>query len=125
MNFNWNGKWKSVLIWLSAYLNFISFVLVGGYFYVKRESEELQIATKYAFLVTLGFTAINALLSIFNYIGGLTNNYYASSAYEFYSVSVAIVGIAKILVFATFIILTLVNKDTASSADVTDSTDSE
>ena len=124
MNFNWNNKWKSVLIWLSAYLNFISFVLVGGYFYVKGEDEELQTATKRAFLITLGFTAIGALLSIFNYIGGLTNNYYASSAYEFYSVSVTIVNIIKILVFATFIILTLVKKDGAAS-DATDSTDSE
>lgn len=124
MNFNWNNKWKSVLIWLSAYLNFISFVLVGGYFYVKGEDEELQTATKRAFLITLGFTAIGALLSIFNYIGGLTNNYYASSAYEFYSVTVAIVNIIKILVYATFIILTLVKKDTAAS-DATDSTDSE
>lgn len=124
MNFNWNNKWKSVLIWLSAYLNFISFVLVGGYFYVKGEDEELQTATKRAFLITLGFTAIGALLSIFNYIGGLTNNYYASSAYEFYSVTVTIVNILKILVFATFIILTLVKKDTAAS-DATDSTDSE
>ena len=124
MNFNWNNKWKSVLIWLSAYLNFISFVLVGGYFYVKGEDEELQTATKRAFLITLGFTAIGALLSIFNYIGGLTNNYYASSAYEFYSVTVTIVNIIKILVFATFIILTLVKKDAAAS-DATDSTDSE
>jgi len=124
MNFNWNNKWKSVLIWLSAYLNFISFVLVGGYFYVKGEDEELQTATKRAFLITLGFTAVGALLSIFNYIGGLTNNYYASSAYEFYSVSVTIVNIIKILVYATFIILTLVKKDTAAS-DATDSTDSE
>ena len=121
MNFNWNNKWKSVLIWLSAYLNFISFVLVGGYFYVKGEDEELQTATKRAFLITLGFTAIGALLSIFNYIGGLTNNYYASSAYEFYSVTVTIVNIIKILVFATFIILTLVKKDAAASDDSTDS----
>ena len=121
MNFNWNNKWKSVLIWLSAYLNFISFVLVGGYFYVKGEDEELQTATKRAFLLTLGFTAVSALLSIFNYIGGLTNNYYASSAYEFYSVSVTIVNIIKILVYATFIILTLVKKDTAASDDSTDS----
>ena len=121
MNFNWNNKWKSVLIWLSAYLNFISFVLVGGYFYVKGKDEELQTATKRAFLITLGFTAVNALLSIFNYIGGLTNNYYASSAYEFYSVSVTIVNIIKILVFAAFIILTLVKKDTVASDDSTDS----
>ena len=111
MNITWNNKWKSVLVWLSAYLNFIAFVLVGGYFFVKKEDEELQDATKRAFLVTLGFTAISAVFAIFNYIGGLTNNYYSSFAYDFYSICTAIVAIAKIIVFATFIILTILKKD--------------
>ena len=122
---NWNNKWKSVLIWLSAYLTFIAFVVVGGYFYVKKEDEELQLATKRAFLVTLGFTAVNAFLSIFNYIGGLTNNYYVSSAYEFYSVCSAIVGIAKIIVFATFIILALVKKEAPTASEAEGAKESE
>lgn len=119
MNSNWNTKWKSVLVWLSAYLTFIAFVVVGGYFYVKKEDEELQIATKRAFLVTLSFTAINAILSIFNYIISLTDNYYASSAYEFYSTCSTIVGIAKIVVFAVFIILALAKKDTPATSENT------
>ncbi len=125
MHINWNNKWKAVLVWLSAYLNFIAFVVVGGYFYVKKEDEELQSATKQAFLVTLGFTAISAFLSIFNYIGGLTNNYYASDAYDFYSVCTTIVGIAKIVVFATFIILALVKKESAAAIEATDSKENE
>ncbi|MBQ3016681.1 MAG: hypothetical protein IJD79_07880 [Clostridia bacterium] len=110
-NITWNKKWKSVLVWLSAYLSFIAFVLVGGYFYVKGDEEEVQTATKHAFLVTLIFTVISAFFSIFNQIGGLTDNYYLSSAYEFYSVCTSIVSIAKIIVFAVFIILALVKKD--------------
>ena len=125
MNINWNSKWKSVLVWLSAYLNFIAFVLVGGYFYVKKEEEELQTATKRAFLVTLIFTAINAFFSVFNYIGGLTNNYYTSSAYDFYSTCTTIVGIAKIIVFATFIILTLVKKDAPAASANKDTAENE
>ena len=125
MNINWNNKWKSVLVWLSAYLNFIAFVVVGGYFYLKKEDEELQTATKRAFFVTLCFTAVNAFFSIFNYIGGLTNNYYASSAYEFYSVCTAIVGIARIIVFATFIILALVKKNVPAPAALETPADSE
>ena len=117
MNINWNTKWKSALVWLSAYLSFIAFVVVGGYFYVKKEDEELQTATKRAFLVTLVFTALSAFFSLFNYIGGLTNNYYASSAYEFYSTCTAIVGIAKIVVFATFIILALVKKEAPAASE--------
>ena len=119
MNSNWNTKWKSVLVWLSAYLTFIAFVVVGGYFYVKKEDEELQIATKRAFLVTLSFTAINAILSIFNYVISLTDNYYASSAYEFYSTCSTIVGIAKIVVFAVFIIFALAKKDTPATSENT------
>ena len=111
MNITWNNKWKTVLVWLSAYLNFIAFVIVGGYFYIKKEDEDVQKATKNAFVVTLCFTAIGAFLSIFNYIGGLTDNYYASSAYNFYSVCNAVVGMAKIVVFAVFVILALIKKD--------------
>ena len=125
MNFDWNNKWKSVLVWLSAYLNFIAFVVVGGYFYVKKEDEALQSETKHAFLVTLIFTAINAFFSIFNYIGNLTNNYYASSAYEFYSICSAIVGIAKIIVFATFVILALVKKDAPAAPEAKDTAENE
>ena len=125
MNISWNSKWKSVLVWLSAYLSFIAFVVVGGYFYIKNEEEEIQNATKRAFLVTLCFTAISAFFSIINYIGGLANNYYGSTAYEFYSVCTTIVGIAKIIVFATFIILALTKKDTNSSSENKDVTENK
>ena len=94
-------------MWLSAYISFIAFVVVGGYFYIQKEEEGVQTATKRAFLVTLVFTAIGAFFSIFNYIGGLANNYYSSFAYEFYSICTTIVSVAKIIVFATFIILAL------------------
>ena len=125
MNFNWNKKWKSILVWLSAYLNFIAFVLVGGYFYIKKEDEEVQSATKQAFLVTLIFTAINAFLLLFSNIGGLTNTYYSSSAYKFYSVCVNLVSIAKVVVYATFIIFTLVKKDETAMVEAADPEDVE
>ncbi|MBR2970983.1 MAG: hypothetical protein IKC48_04220 [Clostridia bacterium] len=110
MNITWNKKWKSVLVWVSAYLNFLALVLVGGYFYVKNEDEELQTAAKHAFIVTIIFAAISAFFSIFNYIGGLTDNYYSSTAYEFYTTCNSIVSIAKIIVFAVFVVLALVKK---------------
>ena len=125
MNFNWNKKWKSILVWLSAYLNFIAFVLVGGYLYIKKEDEEVQSATKQAFLVTLIFTAINAFLLLFSNIGGLTNTYYSSSAYKFYSVCVNLVNIAKVVVYATFIIFTLVKKDETAMVEAADPEDVE
>lgn len=125
MNINWNNKWKSVLVWLSAYISFIAFVIVGGYFYIKNEDEDIQTATKRAFLVTLGFTAIGAFFSLFNYIGGLANNYYTSFAYDFYSICTTIVGIAKIIVFATFIILALIKKQAPAASESNDTAENE
>ena len=125
MNISWNSKWKSVLVWLCAYLNFIAFVVVGGYFYIKKEEDELQTATKRAFLVTLAFTAISAFFSLFHYIGSLANNYYASSAYDFYSICTTIVSIAKIIVFATFIILAIIKKDAPVASKNNDNAENE
>ena len=107
----WNKKWKSVFIWMSAYLNFIAFALVGGYFIVKSDDEDLKKVTKNAFIVTLVFGAIGALLSLFNYFAGFGDNYYASSAYEFYSTCSTLLNIARIVVYAVFIILAFVKKD--------------
>ena len=46
----WTNRWKKVLIWLSGYLSFIAFAIVGGYTIVKSEDEELKKTTKAAFL---------------------------------------------------------------------------
>lgn len=124
MNNIWNKKWKTVLVWVSAYLNFLALVLVGGYFYAKKE-DELQTATKHAFIVTIIFAAISAFFSIFNYIGGLTNNYYSSDAYEFYTTCNNIVGIAKIIVYAVFVILALVKKSAPASTEDTQSNEND
>ena len=114
-NLHWNNKWKSVLVWLSAYLNFIAFVVVGGYFYVKKDDEEVQTASRHAFITTLIFSAVSALLSVYNYIGGFVDSYYSSAAYELYSSLNALAGIARIVVFAVFIILAIVKKETATA----------
>ncbi|MBQ7356804.1 MAG: hypothetical protein IJW66_05315 [Clostridia bacterium] len=117
MSFAWNKKWKTVLVWACAYLNFLALVLVGGYFYVKKDDEEVQTASRHAFITTLIFSAVSALLSVYNYIGGFVDSYYSSAAYELYSSLNALAGIARIVVFAVFIILAIVKKETAT-ADV-------
>lgn len=117
MKITWDKKWKTVLVWLSAYLNFIAFVLVGGYFHIKNDDEEVQLATKQAFIVTLGYTAITALLSIFNYVGNFMDNYYSSAAYEFCSTLNTLVSISKVIVFAVFIIFAFVNKDEPGASE--------
>ncbi len=111
MNKIWTKKWKSVLIWICAYLNFIAYALVGGYVIFKTEDEELQRTAKNAFWVTIIFAAISAFFSLFNYVAGLTDNYYSSDAYEFYSVCTTLVNIARIVVYAVCVVLTFLKKD--------------
>ncbi len=94
----------------------MAFALVGGYVIVKDEDEELKHTAKLAFFVTLIFAALSAFLSIFNYIGGFADRYYSSNAYEFYSVCTSLVGIAKIVTHAVFIVMAFLKKDETTEA---------
>lgn len=107
MDSKWTQKWKEALIWFVAYANVIAFALVGGYVIVKNEDEELKKTTKFAFVVTLAFTAISAFFSLFYNFGSFADSFYGSDAYEFYSVANTVVSILKILVFAGLIVYTL------------------
>ncbi len=108
MNNVWSLKWKKVLILFSGYISFLAFALVGGYTIVKVENEELQKTTKKTFLLVLLFAAISALLALFNHVGGFSDKYYTSAAYDFYGIVTKLVAIAQIVVYAVLIILTLV-----------------
>ncbi len=107
----WTNKWKKVLIWFSGYFSFIAFAIVGGYTITKVDDEGLKKTAKEAFIVTLIFAALSAFFSLFNYVGGLTDSYYSSAGYEIYQICSAIVNMAKIIVFAVFIIMALVKKE--------------
>lgn len=111
----WTKSWKEVLIWFCGYVNLIAFAVVGGYAIVKSDDEALKKTAKTAFIVTLIFTALSALITIYNYCGSFADNYYGSAAYDFYSYATKIVEIARIIVYAVFIILTFVkNKKNAA-----------
>lgn len=71
MKSDWNNRWKKALIWLSGYLSFIAFALVGGYVVVKCEDKELRKTAKTAFIVTLLFTAIDVFMSLLSRINAL------------------------------------------------------
>lgn len=115
----WSQKWKATLIWASAYLNFMAFALVGGYVIVKEEDAYLRKTAKSALVITLIFTAINAFLSVFSGFGNFFDNYYASAAYDFYSILSFLFTIAKIGVFAFLVIRELLRDraETASSKE--------
>ncbi len=105
MKEGWTTRWKALFIWLSGYLSFIAFAVVGGYVIVKSEDEELKKTAKTVLIVTLIFTAISMFLGIYSGIGNMTDNYYASNAYDAYGVIQQITNIAKIVVYAVFALI--------------------
>ena len=110
-----NEKLKKVFILLSGYLSFIAYAIVGGYVFVKSDSEELKKTAKLTLIVTSIFTAISAVLLIYNHFGNFFGGYYSSTAYDVYSIITGIVAIAKIIVYAVLIIIVLVKKDKETS----------
>ncbi len=113
MKKTWSNKWKKCLIWFSGYFSFIAFAVVGGYAVIKGEDEELKKTAKTAFVVTLIFAAISAFLTIFYNFASLSPNYYGGGAQSFYQILSAIVAVARIIVFAVFVIIELAKNDGA------------
>lgn len=102
MKEGWSNRWKSLLIWVCGYLSIIAFAVAGGYAIVKSNDDELKATAKKAFIVTLIFTLISMFLGLYSAIGGMTDGYYSSAAYEAYGIMSAIATIAKIVVFVIF-----------------------
>ena len=102
MKEGWSTRWKSLLIWVCGYLSIIAFAVAGGYAIVKSNDDELKATAKKAFIVTLIFTLISMFLGLYSAIGGMTDGYYSSAAYEAYGIMSAIATIAKIVVFVIF-----------------------
>ena len=101
----WNNRWKKALIWLCGYVSLIAYAITGGYVIVKSEDEDLRRTAKTAFIVTLIFTALDAFVSILSSIHGLSG--YNQGFSEFLSWFRFFMQIAKIAVYAVFIILSL------------------
>lgn len=98
----WDNKWLKILVWVSGYINFIAFAIVGGYVIAKSQDEELRKETKKAFIVTLVFTALLGLILIFNTACTF------SSSYEFIVftwVFTLITLIGQFITYLTFILL--------------------
>ncbi len=112
--------WKKVFILLCAYLSSIAFAVIGGVIWYKNEDEEIKKTLKSTLIVLLIFTGISALLSVYSNIGGLWPNYYASAAYEVYSVFNNLVNIAKIVTFAVLILREIfLNQNVETSCEKT------
>lgn len=106
----WTKSWKKVLIWLCGYLSIIAYAIVGGYAIVKSNDKELQKTAKLVLVITLIFTAIEALIAILSGIASLNVN--MGTALNWISFFVLL---AKIGIFAAGIIMTLCDVSLTSS----------
>ena len=102
---NLSAVWQKCIIWITAYLNVIAFVIAGGYFYFKSEDEDVRGTAKLALLGFGGFTALELVRSL---IYNLLNLFEAS--YDTLSVMSdigTVFSILRVLTFVTFFILDL------------------
>ena len=98
----WTKNWKKALLWLCGYVSIIAYVIAGGYAIVKTNDKELHKTAKLIFVITLIFTAIEALISILSGIASLGANMgMAISWINFF------VMLAKIGVYAAGLIMAL------------------
>lgn len=106
----WSDKFTNILIWVSGYVSFIAFAVVGGYMLLKGNEKQKQ-TTKMVFIFSLIFLAVSTSLGCINTFGGMFNGYYSSWVSEFCSVVSRLNDIAEASVFATFIVIELLKKD--------------
>ncbi len=123
MNSKWTNKWKKCLIWFSGYMSIVAFAIVGGYAIVKTDDEDLKKTTKVALIVSLIFAAVSGLLTIFYNFISMSNSYYNSLAYDFYNIFTKIVNVAKVVVFAIFIIVELARKEKVETRETVPATE--
>ena len=108
---NWNKKLTKLFIYLSGYVSFIAFSIVGGCVLLKSYDDDLKKTTKRVFIISLIYYGLLAIFSIFGLFGGMNPNYYGSGFYQFVRVMTNIIEIAKIVVFAGLMIYEMVKKD--------------
>lgn len=61
---NLSTKWQKLIAYLTGFLGIIPFLLAGGYIHLKSEDEAAKKSVKTAFLLTVLFTVIEAIVAI-------------------------------------------------------------
>ncbi len=111
----WNQKLSKLFIYLSGYVSFIAFALVGGYTLVKSDDEDLKKTTKIVFIISLIYYALFAVMAIFGHFGSMSSSYYGSGFYTFVSIMNKLIEIAKIVVYAVLMLFVIFKKDNTES----------
>ena len=95
---------EKLAIWACSYLSIVSFAIVGGWAYVKSESDNLKKTTKNALVIMLIFIAFDLLIAFINAVGGMFTGYWVSKFYDFISTLVKIASIAEIGAYIAFVV---------------------
>ena len=97
--------WQKCIVWFTAYVNIIAFVIAGGFIYNKTENEDVRGSAKLALLTFGSFTVLELVRSL---VYNLLNLFGAS--YDTLSVlsDIALVfAILRILAFVALFVLDL------------------
>lgn len=99
-----SDKWQKLILWLTGYLNIIAFVIAGGYFYAKTESESVKKSAKTVFVFVLLFTLISIATSILSNFFAIGDNYDVTRVITKITY---VVNILKAILFVVFAVLDL------------------
>ena len=89
----WTKNWKKALIWLCGYVHLIAFAITGGYVIAKSTDKELHRTAKTVFIVTLIFTAVEAVILILSGIASLGASMGTALSWIRFFVTIAKIGV--------------------------------
>ncbi len=89
----WTKNWKKALIWLCGYVHLIAFAVAGGYAVAKTTDKELHETAKTVFVITLIFTAIEAVILILSSIASLGASMGTALSWIRFFVTLAKIGV--------------------------------
>ena len=91
-----SDRWAKIILWAGSYMSVILFALIGGYYWLKTDRNELKKECKKVLCVTLIFLVLEMSVALISYFISIFN----INWFSFVSVVESIIGFAKIFAYA-------------------------